>query len=67
MRDRVQRPQGVLYNARSGLHTTTIMPTATDEQFRTVYSELLLEFLAELMMVTQGATTDTALQRALQG
>ena len=39
----------------------------TDEQFRALYRELVLEFMAELMTVTQGATTDTAFQRALQG
>jgi hypothetical protein len=40
---------------------------ARDEQFRALYSDLVLEFMAELMTVTQGATTDTAFQRALQG
>jgi hypothetical protein len=43
------------------------MPMARDEQFRALYSDLVLEFMAELMTVTQGATTDTAFQRALQG
>jgi hypothetical protein len=43
------------------------MPMATDEQFRALYSDLVLEFMAELMTVTHGATTDTAFQRALQG
>jgi hypothetical protein len=43
------------------------MAMATDEQSRALYSELVLEFMAELMAVTQGATTDTAFQRALQG
>jgi hypothetical protein len=65
-KDRELRHQGVLDKARSGLHTAAIMPRATDEHFRTLYSELMLEFMAELMTVTQGATTDTALQRALQ-
>ena len=56
-----------LDNARSGLHTDAIMAMATDEQFHALYSELVLEFMAELMTVTQGATTDPAFQRALQG
>jgi hypothetical protein len=43
------------------------MTMATDEQFRTLSSELMLEFMAELMTVTHGATTDAAFQRALQG
>lgn len=67
MRNRVQRHQGVLDNEHRGLHTDAIMPMVTDEQFRALYSDLVLEFMAELMTVTQGATTDTAFQRALQG
>ena len=43
------------------------MAMATDAQFRALYSELMVEFMAELMTVTQGATTNTAFQRALQG
>jgi hypothetical protein len=43
------------------------MPMATGEHFRALYSDLVLEFMAELMTVTHGATTDTAFQRALQG
>ncbi|NOT53663.1 MAG: hypothetical protein HOP18_03570 [Deltaproteobacteria bacterium] len=57
----------MLDKARGDLHTISIMPMATDAQFRTLYSELLVEFMAELMTVTHGATTDTAFQRALQG
>jgi hypothetical protein len=48
-------------------HTDDIMSMTKDEQFRALYSDLVLEFMAELMTVTQGATTDTAFQRALQG
>lgn len=66
MWDSVQRRQEVLDNERRGLHTHDIMSMATDEQFRALYSDLVLEFMAELMTVTQGATTDIAFQRALQ-
>ena len=63
----MQRRQRVLDTELGGLHTDAIMAMATDEHFRALYSELVVEFMAEMMTVTQGAATDTAFQRALQG
>ena len=57
----------MLANARHGLPTPPIMPMAPDEQLRTLSRELRLEFLAELLTVTHGVITDSALQHARQG
>ena len=43
------------------------METITEETFAALYHELALEFVVELMQVTQGASTATAFQQALQG
>ena len=43
------------------------METITEEKFAALYHELALEFVVELMQVTQGATSPTAFQQALQG
>ena len=43
------------------------METMTEETFAAMYNELALEFVVELMQVTQGATSPTAFQQALQG
>lgn len=63
----MQGRQDVLDTARRGLHTDAIMAMATDEQFRTLSRELRLEFLAEVLTVTHGVITDSALQHARQG
>ena len=43
------------------------METITEETFAALYHELALEFVVELMQVTQEATSPTAFQQALQG
>ena len=43
------------------------METITEETIAAAYQELALEFVVELMQVTQGATSQTAFQQALQG
>ena len=43
------------------------MGTNTEETFAAAYHELALEFVVELMQVTQGATSEAAFQQALQG
>jgi hypothetical protein len=43
------------------------MGTITEDTFVAMYHELALEFVAELMQVTHGATSPTAFQQALQG
>jgi hypothetical protein len=43
------------------------METTTKETIAAAYQELALEFVVELMQVTQGATSQTAFQQALQG
>jgi hypothetical protein len=42
------------------------MPISHDDAFSTVYHELLLHFLAEVLTVTQPAATPQAFQQALQ-
>jgi hypothetical protein len=43
------------------------METTTEETIAAAYHELALEFVVELMQVTQGASSQTAFQQALQG
>ena len=43
------------------------MDTTTEETLAAAYQELVLEFVVELMQVTQGARSQTAFQQALQG
>ena len=43
------------------------MGTNTEDTIAAAYHELALEFVVELMQVTQGATSPTAFQQALQG
>ena len=42
------------------------MTFLTEDEFATVYHELAIEFVAELMQVTHGADTEAAFQQALQ-
>jgi len=65
-RGRLVQRADVLDSEARGSHTVLIMPIATEDQFRALYGELVLEFVAELMNATQGATTDRAFQRAVQ-
>ena len=43
------------------------METITEETFAALYHDLALEFVVELMQVTQGASSPTTFQQALQG